>query len=459
MVPPLSSQKLESLDFGQQYFSNLNNSSSTYNFDVTHQFLKEGVKLEFEVDYSEFIEEDIADFIFTGNILGVAEAHEVVGISRQNTTINLDYTNALNSKQKLELGAEIRIQKTDNSYQTTNPGFNSSLYNFDRDIYSAYFNYSRKVNKWNYQVGARVEGFEMVGLLEEEGLANQQFSAPIFSVYPSAFLTFTPDPKKLRDVFNLSISRRVDRPNLVQVTPIRVWSSPRVTNIGNPALVPQFTNSAELNYTRQLKEGSITSGIFVRRIEDEITRFAFTPEDAPDNIFFSYNNYRNNTAYGFELSGNHKVNSVWSFNSSFDLYSQTQRGLVNDQARAVNNVIYNFRMNHSFKASKKLTFQLLGLYRGPFTNLQYKTLAFHFINIGGRYDLFDGQGTLSVNFNDIFKTQQFSFEGELPVVQEGLFDWDSRTVYFGYSHRFGQGKGQSAKRKKRDRNETKSGSF
>lgn len=442
---------------GQRYFSDVRNLTSTYNLDITHDFSQKS-KLEFEVDYSSFHQDDVSDYLFEGDFVA-DEAVEIIKIDRNNTTINLDYTRSGLNESQLQLGAEIRVQRTDNDYQTTHPNFNPSFFQFDREIYSGYFNYSQQINKWSYQVGARVEAFEMVGNLEETGEPSQRFSSPIFSIYPSFFLSYVPDPEKQKDAFNLSISRRVDRPNLVQVTPIRVWGSARITNIGNPALVPQFTNSIEFNYTRQLKKGNITTGAFVRRIEDEITRFAFNAPEDPDNIYFSYNNYRNNTSYGFEMSGSYSITSKWSFTTSFDLYAQKQRGFVHDELREVNNILYNFRMNHSYKLSKRLTLQLVSLYRGPNTNLQYKRLSFHFINFGGRYTVFQGNGTISLNFNDIFKTQQLSFDADRPVLQEGVFDWDSRTIFIGYSHRFGTGNGQSLKRKKRDRNETSSGGF
>lgn len=446
-------------NFSQRYTSDVSNRTSTYNFDIKHLLAEEGAQIEFEVDYSEFKGDDIAVFRFEGLDVESSNAEEVININRKNTTINLDYTYPITGGKKLELGAEARVQKTDNSYLTNNLNINSAQYDFDRDIYSGYLSYSHNMAKWSYQIGARLEGFDMIGLLEESDEPNQRFSSPIFSIYPSAFLSFVPDPEKQRDAFNLSVSRRVDRPNLDQINPIRVWSSPRITNIGNPALIPQFTNSVEFNYTRQLKDGSITSGVFFRKIYDEITRFGFNDPENPENIFFSYNNYQDNSSYGFELSGNYKLTPFWSFTASFDIYSQKQRGVAQDEFREVQNTLYNFRMNHSLKASKKLTFQVVSLYRGAYTNLQYKRLAFHFINIGGRYTILKGNGTVSINFNDIFKTQQNSFVGERPVLQQGVFDWDSRTLFVGYSHRFGNGKNQSLKRKKRDKNETRSGGF
>jgi hypothetical protein len=43
------------------------------------------------------------------------------------------------------------------------------------------------------------------------------------------------------------------RPSIGQVNPIREWSTATIDSEGNPNLIPQFTNSFELNYTRKQK--------------------------------------------------------------------------------------------------------------------------------------------------------------------------------------------------------------
>ncbi len=448
-------QDSEELDFGQDYSSTMDNFTTTYNFDLKHQ-LRNNSSIELEVDYSVFDGDETANFLFYGSAFDVSDAVEQIGNTRRNTTINLDYENDLGNQKKLEIGLEARIQNMENAYQTSNPNFKSATYDLDRDIYAAYVSYSQNLGKWSYQLGARLEEFDQKSRFNEEGNERANFNDLIQSIYPSAFLTYTPDPETQKDAFNLSLSRRVDRPNINQLSPVRAWSSARITNVGNPSLFPQFTNSVEFNYTRQLKSGSVTSGIFYRRIFDEITRFGFNDEVNPGNILFSYENYQSNSAYGLELSGNYQLSTKWSFNASFDLYSQMQRGVAQDVFREVHNVLYNIRMNHSFKVNKNLTLQLIGLYRGGNTNLQYRTLSFYFINLGARYSLFEGKGTLSLNLNDIFHTQRLAFTGERPVVQDGNYNWDSQTLFIGYAHKFGKAKKRKLRRKKRDNNEKKS---
>jgi outer membrane receptor protein involved in Fe transport len=242
-----------------------------------------------------------------------------------------------------------------------------------------------------------------------------------------------------------------------QVSPIRAWNTPRITSEGNPQLLPQFTNSFEFNYTRKIKGGSFTTGAFYRFIRDEINRIGIEDPDDPSRIILTYLNYRNNTAFGFELGTSYKFNSWWSTNSSFDLFAQTQRGTIGDEFLEVDNLILNFRVNNSFKVNKKLTLQLTSLFRGPSENLQFRVEPFFYVNFGGRYSLLDRKATISLNFNDIFRTRLWGFDGDRPLPQIGEFVWDTRTIYLGFSYNFGQGKNKAAKRKKRDKNEKKGG--
>jgi hypothetical protein len=81
----------------------------------------------------------------------------------------------------------------------------------------------------------------------------------------------------------------------------------------------------------------------------------------------------------------------------------------------------------------------------------------YFVNAGARYSFADGNGTLSLNFNDIFNTMRFAFDGERPFVQNGQFNWESQNVYLGMSYRFGSGKNKQVQRKRRDDNTKEAG--
>jgi iron complex outermembrane receptor protein len=456
-----------------QFFNNVNdNLSEQYNFDYKLDLKKDGHNLELEVDYNHFNDAEVADFKSTGSVQ-FPDYQDFVDTERKQTIANLDYVNPLDSISKLEVGIEARVFETQVGYSSTGLSFNNNGdlrptpntdFVYGMDIYSAYATFGQNYKKWSYQLGVRVEDVAV----KADTNTVRSFTDKYTEVYPSGFLTYSPSEK---NQFQMSVSRRVDRPGLQQVNPIREWSTPLISSFGNPSLIPQFTNSYEVNYTRRLENGSITSGVFYRTISDEINRAVYVDRLDLNKLILTHDNFDNTTAYGMEVSLNLKPAKWWSINGSFDLFSQTQRGIterlsIDDDAPTEDNIIvekvsvdnlaWNLRMNNSFKATDKLTFQLFGFYRGENQNIQFLVKPMYFINTGARYSFADGKGTFSLNFSDVFNTMRFAFEGERPYQQNGRFNWESQNVYAGLSYQFGSGKNKSSSRKRRDSN-TKEG--
>ncbi|WP_109437337.1 TonB-dependent receptor domain-containing protein [Aquimarina sp. AU119] len=439
-----------SANFTQRDITDSDNVNATYNADFKHVFAKEGHTIELEVDYNTLDSDKEYDFSFTGNN-PVENYEELIEDTRTNTTINLDYVNPLSENTMLELGLETRLRRTDNSYITGNPNFNNSTFFYDRDIYSFYTTFGQTLDKWQYNIGLRLEDYNVDSQFDEVGENPFNFTDKLFNIFPSGFLKYTPNEDQ-KNTYQLSFSRRIDRPSLNQINPIRQLNTPQIILTGNPSLVPQFTNSIELNYSRKLAKGSFTFGGFYRRISDEINRRGFFDENNPNLLIIDYDNFDSNDAYGFEFSSNYRLTNWWSLNSSFDIYSRTQKGVIEGESVQVNNTLLNAKLNNSFKATKNLTFQLFTFFSGRQEILQYELKENFFMNAGARYNFAKGKGTLSLNFNDIFRTQRFAFETYRTIIQEGEFRRDTRSVYAGITYRFGSGKNKSLKRKKRDKN-------
>lgn len=302
----------------------------TYNLAYKHIFKKEGHTLDFEANYSDNKETQNAGFDTesrkTDNTVNSFSYNDYIKGTRKLTTVNVDYVNPLNEKTTLEAGAEARLTKTDNDYITGNPvaALPVSNYTYDTDIYSAYVTFGQKFKKFSYQVGARFESYKVVANLNH-GLSK--FNDDYITLYPSAYLTYNLNEK---NTLQLSYSRRVDRPSLEQTKPIREFSTPLITALGNPELRPQFTNSVEVNYTKTFEKGSFTAGVFVRSINDQISRVLLPDDSDPsgNKQVLTYANFDNNTSYGFEASFTYKIAKWWDISPSIDFSSINQQGVV-----------------------------------------------------------------------------------------------------------------------------------
>jgi len=79
-------------------------------------------------------------------------------------------------------------------------------------------------------MGGRLENYDVKATLDGTKIYSDNYT----TLYPSAFFTFNPSEK---NQYQLSYSRRVDRPGLSQVNPIREWSTPQITSVGTPNYV------------------------------------------------------------------------------------------------------------------------------------------------------------------------------------------------------------------------------
>lgn len=438
------------------------NRNNTYNLAFKHKFEKEGHTLDFEGNFNDTKDTQDATFnTITGS--DTVFYSDKIEDTRQNTTLNLDYVNPLSEKSTLELGAEARIIRTDNIYSTTNPNITipalqNSTYTYDVDIYSAYATFGQKLGKFNYQLGARFESYKVKADFNK---GMTVFNDDYLTVYPSAYLTYSINDKNM---LQLSYGRRVDRPSLEQTKPVREFSTPLLTSLGNQYLEPQFTNSIEFNYTKMFGKGSsITGGVFYRIINDEINRVLYPDEATPNtqDQIMSFDNFDNNKSYGFEVSANYKVTKWFDMQPAVDFSSISQQGIIAvlqpdgeyaPTSKKVDVNAFNARLNTNFKVNDRLSFLLFGFYRGPVDGVQNNTKDMYKVDSGVRYSLLDNQMSLSLRFNDMFNNMRYGFDSVNPFPQSGEFRWESRTVYFGLNYRFGGGKNRALQRKQRDDN-------
>ncbi|MEH6535609.1 MAG: TonB-dependent receptor [Psychroserpens sp.] len=460
------------------------NTSEQYNFDYKLDFDKEGQNLELEVDYNVYDSDSESNNSFSGSANNRPNFFELTHTERDRTSINLDYVDPLSETTKLELGLQARLfnntinYESDGRSQNANGGYIPSLTNFDysRDIYSAYVNYNKKINKWNVQLGLRAESANVETLAEETDLITNEvtvtpFDNDYFELYPSAFVTLQASEK---NSYQFSYSRRIDRPGVGQINPLPEFNTPLISKFGNQDLLPQFTNSFETNYTRKLEKGSITGGVFYRRIKTEISTVILVDRADFNRLIVTDDNFSNTSAYGLEISSSYRPTSWWSLNGSFDLYSQTQKSISERltapaetateadivlESVEVDNVAYNFRVFNNFKVNNKLSFTAFAFYRGANESIQFEQDAMHFVNLGMRYNFLEGKATFSFSYNDVFNTMKFSGNSHRPLRQDLQFNWESNTWNLGLNYRFGGGKYRAKSRKNRDKDEKSGGGF
>jgi outer membrane receptor protein involved in Fe transport len=309
-----------------------------------------------------------ADFVPFGSI----ELQQQIGKgSNEFITAQTDYTDPLSETMKMEAGLRgaVRNYVTENHNYVFDsvtqayveiPDLNN--YTYTDQVYAAYSTFSATVDKFQYQVGLRLESSFYEGKLTD---TEQEFSNnyPI-SLFPSGFVSYS-----ISDHHDLqaSYSRRIDRPTFFQLVPFTDYSDTLNLQRGNPDLKPQFTNTLELSYQYNIdRTNSVNATLYFKNTDNLITRYQVLDYDSVLNeqvIINTYENANSSSTYGLELTASNSIKSWLSLTSSLNFFNviidgnNIESGLTNQQFS------WLAKINASFKLPANFTFQVNGDYQ------------------------------------------------------------------------------------------------
>lgn len=382
-----------------------------------------------------------------------------------------DYVQPITENMKWEAGLRAQIRKSESlqsiAYNgVVNPDF-SNNFEYTDYVYAGYATFSQKIkDKWSYQLGLRAESSSYDG--KQQGKGEYSNSFPI-SLFPSVFITRNFENKQ--DI-QINYSRRVNRPNFFQLMPNYDVSNQLSYQTGNPNLVPEFTHSLELSYQKTYgkKNNTFLATIFGKYTDNLIARYQYWEKFNTDSAFVtSWINASEAFAGGLELVFRNNWTKWWDMNFSTNVYYSKINGDAAMQQLDNERTSWSAKINNTFKLGKGYSIQLSGDYisksalpvstsnsggggggrggggggfMGPAPS---STQGFIDANYGAdlglrkEFTLWKNAATVSVNWNDIFRTRRYYSFSE----SDGFTQWDWRrrdpqVVRVNFSYRFGK---------------------
>jgi len=393
----------------------------------------------------------------------------------QNTQIDI-YTGRVDFEKnvgigKLAVGLKSSIVDTDNSFQFFNvlndtPILNtrrSSDYTYYENVNAAYANYDWKKDKFTYQLGLRTEASQTEGVLrgvDQDSTNTRNY----IDLFPSAGVSYQINQK---NTLGLGYSRRLDRPNYSNLNPFIFFINDKTTSTGNPFLRPQYTTNFQITHTYNY---SINTVLKYSRTRDLMTRFSeatIAEGDVPDvpggdivmtGERFFWENLGSQENLSLNISAPYSITEWWSTFSSITASVVSNQGNYGE-GKVVDIVrpAINFYGQHTFKLPKDFSFELSGWFSGGGVwGGNFETGPMGQISAGMQKKLFKNQGTLKVNFTDIFLTSQWKANVNFGALStSGFGGWDSRRLRVSYTHSFGNQKVKTRKRKTGSEEESK----
>ena len=199
----------------------------------------------------------------------------------------------------------------------------------------------------------------------------------------------------------MGYSKRIDRPTTRLMSPFKNHRHSEFIEVGDPELLPEITNVAELSYSKNWKKISITATAYFNKVKDKI--FRVNEVYSRITLLRTFTNAGNTTSAGFEFSAEVKPLSWLRFYLSGNLYQLHVNGIVKGIEVNQNSFNYNFNGNASVDISKKLKFQLDGNYVSRTVTAQGEDGELFLANAGLRY-LWSNKFTAGLLLQNIFNS-------------------------------------------------------
>lgn len=351
----------------------------------------------------------------------------------------LDYTRPIGNKKVFESGLKFSMRKIDNDFYADTLNYNAETYDVDRSltnnfIYSeiinaAYVNYSQEFNWFKVKVGVRAEQSIING---DQKVGNLTFARNYINLFPSLFLT--KELTKGQD-FQLSYSRRINRPWIHALNPFAEQSDPFNLRKGNPYLNPELIDAYEATYFITKKGDFISGTAYYRQVNDVFQRFRMVDDRGVATMTTTNLDVSRNI--GLEGIVRKKIKD-FSATLNLNLFrNQVSGNLMNSAASAINYSWFS-KLLTTYKINKNIDVQASYFFRGKVTTVQGTMKPMHNLDLGFKMDIMKKRGTIAVNFTDVFNTRQFSIiSNGSNFESESTWKWQSRVLTVNFTYKFG----------------------
>lgn len=359
-----------------------------------------------------------------------------------NTTIQSDYVHPINETTRLDAGIKAMNRITDNNYNfyqydTISDAFqnNQSMSNhfvYSDYVYAAYIILSKEWKKFSTQIGIRPEQTFQHG---EQKTTNSVFNRNYFSLFPSTHISYNlPNQNK----FQISYSRRINRPFPQSLNPFVDKSDPLTYRSGNPNLKPEFINSYELGHIKDWKKISLTSQLFYKTTNNVVSRYRKV--DTTGIVTIYPINMNKAESYGIEFIVSSQPIKILRMSGTFSYFNTKVTGSdgENDLTNSINS--YDAKFNVQLMLPKEFSLQINGMFNGPSVMAQATREAFYTIDAGLRKNFWNRKAYLTVRMSDIFNTMRFKVKTDDPSLKAIMdFKRETRILYVTFTYNINEG--------------------
>lgn len=396
--------------------------------------------LDDETEDSEIEEEIIEGNIDNEDILYQRVNNEE---QEENFLTEADYVYPFSEHGRIEAGARSEWRTITNPYVVQNRENGEWVedmdytndFSYDENVSALYVQGSNRWGNISGQLGLRGEYSFIDTYLKQGDKTNDR---SYLNIFPTLHTTY-----HFSDLssWQISYSRRINRPHFWDLNPFSGLSDSRNLRRGNPDLDPEYTDAYETGYMYTPGRSSYYAGIYYRYTTGVEENINFVTDEG---ITISEpRNLAERHAYGAEANISTEPFDWWHLSGNVNFYrmqtdgSFTEDGNVQDLSS--DTYSWDTRINSRMRWENDLNFQTTFFYRGEQETTQGLRKPFYMLNTSLSKDVFNGNGTITLNVRDVLNSRKFRYEIKQPdLISTNEFRWSQREFRLSFIYRLNQ---------------------
>ena len=388
-----------------------NSSQLTLNF--TKKFNDDGHELVAEIQLQKSAEDEFADISNSDSPSETAGTLE----SQTRNLFQLDYVWPIDKNTQFEFGYRGDFSSQENDYEIAikeNGRFiiDTNLSNvllFEQNINALYTQYGKKINKFSYLLGLRMENTNIV---IDQKTTNDFKEKKYTNFFPTVNLSYEFSEE---ENITLGFSRRIRRPRSWSLNPFPSRSSVTFFRQGNPDLNPSYSSTFDFGYLKRWEKLTLNGSAYyqkatqvITRITEatgEVVRVSEDPIIEIPSLRATSINLAENNRLGTEFTLTYTPSRKFRLSGNFNIFNSETIGTYNNQVFDAEIVSWFARINGNVTLPKGWTAQLRGFYRGPNATAQSKSKGFFVLSGAINKDILNKKGTLSFNASDLLNSR------------------------------------------------------